>query len=152
MSTLVQTRSSLLGLGAGPGDLGLRGGVGRALRWRVRRWYEWVLILGVLDIMLTWCVMELGAEEANQVAAAVVRMFGPAGLLMTKAVGVIGFIAMCELVLRRKPTIARMMVFVAIGIGIVPVVVGLLTFMEVRWYATMPDYWAALWWGPTALR
>lgn len=150
MSTLVQTPSPLRSLIQRPGHPSLR--AVEASPGRVRRWYEWVLILGVLDIMLTWCVMELGAEEANHVAAAVVRMFGPVGLLMTKAVGVVGFIAMCELVLRRKPSVARFMVFVAIGVGVVPVVVGLLTFMEVRWYANMPEYWAALWWGPTALR
>lgn len=125
-------------------------GRGRGVGWL--RWYEWIVIVGLLDVLLTWCVMQLGAEEANRVAAAVVRSFGPVGLVMTKLVALVGFVAMCELVRRRRPEMAQAMVLVGLAVWLVPVVVGAATFAEVRWYATMPEYWAALWWGPEGLR
>ena len=123
----------------------------RVVVLETRRIYEWVVLLGLLDVLLTWCVMQLGAEEANHVAAAVVREFGPIGLVMTKLVALLGFVSMCELVSRRRPETARMLAVSALVIGLVPVVVGLQTFLELRLYSRMPEYWTMLWWGVDAL-
>lgn len=139
----------------GQADRGRLGGVVRrsgGSAWWFLRWYEWLLLLAVLDVMLTWVVMQLGAIEANRVAAAVVRMFGPPGLVLTKAVAVVSFVAMCELVRRRRPGVARVLLFFAIGVGVVPVVVGTLVFIEASAYARLPEYWTNLWFGPTTLR
>jgi hypothetical protein len=85
--------------------------------------YVWFVFLSAMDVLLTAIALQHGAYEANILAAALLRRFGIAGLILLKFTAVPLVIGLCEYIGRRKPPTGRRLAEWLVALGAVPVVV-----------------------------
>lgn len=94
--------------------------------------YVWFVLLSTLDVICTWIVLYRGGVELNPVAAKVIS-FGPKGLVAYKFAFVVFVILICEIVGRHTRRGAWILIGSAIGLTCIPVVVGLVQLIAVKY-------------------
>ncbi|MGQ0629356.1 MAG: DUF5658 family protein [Phycisphaerales bacterium] len=87
--------------------------------------YAWLLLVGALDVMLTYVVLRLGGIELNGLAARAIESAGHWGLVAIKFSAAAVVVLLCEAVGRRQRLSGRRLSEWAIAIWSFPVVVAL---------------------------
>lgn len=97
------------------------------------RLYPWLLLVAAMDVMFTWLILELGGEELNAVARAVIETAGLPGMLLLKFCGIVLVIVVCEVAGRRKESTGRRLAGTATAITCIPVVLSIFMIGELAW-------------------
>ncbi len=89
------------------------------------RIYPLYLILATFDIVFTWIIIaSLGGSELNVLADWVIRSHGLPGMIVLKFASLLLVVLICEWIHSRRPAVSRGLITAAIGLSLVPVVVG----------------------------
>ena len=101
----------------------------RAWRWFRRaalypNAYTWFVLLGALDIMLTWIVLHMDGREVNVLADWILRQWALPGMVVFKFVLVMVVVIICEIVGRRSDRAGRRLAKLAVIITAIPVVLS----------------------------
>jgi hypothetical protein len=91
--------------------------------------YVWFVFISTLDIMLTWVILHFGGREVNAVADHIIWQYGLPGLVAYKFALVVGVIAICEVVGRRRSGAARFLLGVGITVTCFPVLLALVLLL-----------------------
>lgn len=84
--------------------------------------YAWFVLLGSLDIMVTYkLLVHLGAREVNTIAQRSIELFGLWGLIGLKFASVIVVICICEHIGRRRERAGNLLAKAAIAISLLPI-------------------------------
>ena len=119
-------RSDLDAIEAAPGS---SAPPARAWRWFRRaalypNAYTWFVLLGALDIMLTWVVLHMGGREVNVLADWIIRRWALPGMVVFKFVLVMVVVIICEIVGRHSARAGRRLAKLAVIITAIPVVLS----------------------------
>lgn len=86
--------------------------------------YTWFVLLGALDIMLTWIILHMDGREVNVLADWVIRRWALTGMVVFKFVLVMVVVIICEFVGRHSDRAGRRLAKLAVIITAVPVVLS----------------------------
>lgn len=87
--------------------------------------YFWYILVGILDIVVTYVVLLLGGSEVNSIANQALHAFGHWGLVGIKFASIAVVVLICEFIGRRRGTIGRTLAITAVGISAAPPAIGL---------------------------
>ena len=82
--------------------------------------YVLYVVMAMLDITLTWCILQLGGYEVNPVAAFALDRHGLAGMIALKYITIVLVVLSCEYIGRQRRRLALNIADGAAAIHIVP--------------------------------
>ncbi|QDU33096.1 hypothetical protein KS4_11380 [Poriferisphaera corsica] len=83
-------------------------------------YYKWLIFVSAMDAIMTWAILMVGGIEANPIAAAVMSVWGYAGMVIFKFLLVAFFVVMCEWISRKQYETGRVLVSCGVIISAFP--------------------------------
>lgn len=83
------------------------------------------MLVGTLDILITYLILRLGGSEANPVARLGLELLGHWGLVIVKFPSLIVVIGICEWLAARRATLGKRVAEWSVAVSCFPVVYGL---------------------------
>ena len=90
------------------------------------QYYVWFVLLGALDVMVTWVVLHMGGREANAFANWVLQRWQLPGMVALKFAAVVLVVIICEYVGNHHPRRGLRLIQLAIILYALPVILGII--------------------------
>ncbi|MBX3356849.1 MAG: hypothetical protein KF745_00320 [Phycisphaeraceae bacterium] len=87
--------------------------------------YVWLVLVGALDVILTWIVLFFGGSEVNPIAERALAVAGHWGLIGLKFTVVCVVVLICEYIAMHRPALSRRVAVVGVAISSIPIVMAL---------------------------
>lgn len=87
--------------------------------------YCWLVLVGTLDILITYLILRLGGTEANPIARLSLDLLGHWGLILVKFPSLIVVVGICEWLAVRRATLGKRVADWSVAVSCFPVVYGL---------------------------
>ncbi len=88
--------------------------------------YCWFVLVGTLDILITWIILHAGGRELNTIAAKAIELGNKWGIVSLKFLTVVVFVLACERIGRSQAKLGRRLAVAAVVISAAPPVIGIL--------------------------
>jgi hypothetical protein len=88
--------------------------------------YCWFILVGTLDILITWIILHAGGREINTIAAKAIELGNKWGIVSLKFLTVVVFVLACERIGRSRAKLGRRLAIAAVAISAAPPVLGIL--------------------------